>query len=152
MKKEYIKSETEIWKVFKDTSNHHKGALWQVSDQGNVKRNGKLYECRLDKKGYKVFIHISIHRAVAELFVPNPNNYNEVDHINGNPLDNRALNLRWCTHKQNCNNPITRKRYIEANKGKHTGPQSEEAKRKNSESHKNKHRVYHPDGTYHYEK
>ena len=146
--------EKEIWKVW------HNGprVIWEVSDQGNVKRNGEIYECRLNK-GYKVFCHYSVHRAVAELFIPNPNNYNEVDHINGNKLDNRVINLQWCTHQQNLNNPITRKRQNEANrkrsksmKGKNTGPQSEEHRRKLSESMKDRHRVYHDDGTWHMEK
>lgn len=129
------KNMKEIWKVFKDTRYATHGFLWEVSDQGQVKRNGELFECKLDKGGYKSFAHCGVHRAVAMLFIPNPNNYNEVDHINGDRLDNRVINLQWCTHKENCNNPITLKRKSEANKGKN----------------KNKHRVYHDDGTWHME-
>jgi hypothetical protein len=45
-----------------------------------------------------------LHRLLAEAFIPNPNNYKEIDHINRNPLDNDLSNLRWCSHMQNCNN------------------------------------------------
>lgn len=44
---------------------------------------------------------ISVHRLVAIAFVPNPNNYPCIDHINDNKIDNRAFNLQWCTHKFN---------------------------------------------------
>lgn len=43
----------------------------------------------------------SVHRLVAEAFIPNPNNYPQIDHINDNPIDNRKCNLCWCTAKQN---------------------------------------------------
>lgn len=44
-----------------------------------------------------------IHRLVADAFIPNPNNYGYIDHINGIRDDNRVENLRWCTNIQNCN-------------------------------------------------
>ena len=35
------------------------------------------------------------HREVARAFVPNPNNYKYVEHIDGNTINNNATNLRW---------------------------------------------------------
>lgn len=49
----------------------------------------------------------TIHRLVAETFIPNPNNLPCIDHINTIRTDNRIENLRWCTHEENMNNPIT---------------------------------------------
>lgn len=42
-----------------------------------------------------------VHRLVAETWIDNPNNYEEVNHINGDKDDNRMENLEWVTPSQN---------------------------------------------------
>jgi len=42
-----------------------------------------------------------IHRLVAHAFLPNPNEYNEINHLDGDKENNRLDNLEWCTHSQN---------------------------------------------------
>jgi len=44
---------------------------------------------------------VRLHRVVATAFIPNPDNLPEVNHIDGNKLNNHASNLEWVTHKQN---------------------------------------------------
>lgn len=43
----------------------------------------------------------SIHRLVAETYIPNPNNLEEVHHINANKTDNYVGNLQWVTKQDN---------------------------------------------------
>ena len=43
----------------------------------------------------------SVHRIIATLFVPNPNHYGVVNHVDGNQLNNHFGNLEWCNFREN---------------------------------------------------
>ena len=47
-----------------------------------------------------------IHRLIAQEYIPNPLNKQEVNHINGNKLDNRIENLEWVTPLENIQHAI----------------------------------------------
>jgi hypothetical protein len=51
----------------------------------------------------------SIHKLVAEYFIPNPNQYDCVDHIDGNTFNNHVENLRWVNRSQNNQNRAIQK-------------------------------------------
>ena len=127
--------DNEIWKVYKIayTNQHRTSArVYEVSNLGRVKCNGKIVEPHVNNR-YLCISKFFIHRAVAELYVPNPENKPYVDHINTVTTDNRAENLRWVTHKENMNNPLSRKHISEARQGIVF---STEHRKKLSESHK----------------
>lgn len=76
------------------------GRVWSDSHRKIMhfpKTASKKYLRFKDRKGNQVVLH----RIIASLFVPNPDNLPCVDHINEDRYDNRAANLRWCTAEQN---------------------------------------------------
>ena len=67
---------------------------WRVHDLPYV-RVGLLDRSTNTTKG------VMVHKLVADAFVPNPDNKPCVNHINSDASDPRAVNLEWCTHKEN---------------------------------------------------
>lgn len=85
----------------------------------NTRSNGYI-EVALVRNKKKIYQ--TVHRLVAEAFIPNPDNKPHIDHMDGRRDNNNVENLRWCTPKENANNPITRIRQ--------SGAQVEQAKEK----------------------
>ena len=87
----------------------HPGYL--VSSLGRIisLRTEKERKCSTDKDGYLYFgitlnkkkKNLKVHRVVAEAFIPNPLNLEQVNHIDGNVKNNCVDNLEWVTNKQN---------------------------------------------------
>ena len=118
----YIFTMEEIWK---DIEGYE--GLYQVSNNGFIRSldkfdsigrriKGKHIKTQESRFGYyrvslcregKVTTH-SVHRLVAQTFIPNTDNKPEIDHINTNRTDNRVENLRWVTRKENNENPLTK--------------------------------------------
>lgn len=132
----------EIWKPVKGYEGYY-----EVSNMGRVRScdryvkhyskqrfyKGKLLAENEYPNGYKYVnlnkdgIHKTalIHRLVAVAFLPNPNNFPEVNHRDENFRNNELTNLEWCTSKYNanygtrmqkCSNPEQRRPIIQLSK------------------------------------
>lgn len=63
------------------------------------KSNGYCYVSLRNENG--IFKNHRIHRLVAKAFIPNPNNYSQVNHIDMNKQNNCVENLEWCDQFEN---------------------------------------------------
>lgn len=97
---------------FKGECSGKKRRKSQFVGKSLTKAGGGYYVVTLNKKKFL------LHRLLAEAFIPNPDNKPEVDHIDGNPQNNSLDNLRWSTHMENLNNPISVKREIDSHIGR----------------------------------
>lgn len=97
--------------------------LYKISNYGRVKRilfknnkccieKEKILSCLKHDKNKNSYLMVTltkngqqktkyIHRLVAQVFIENPNNYDEVNHKNENKSDNRVENLEYCNHLYN---------------------------------------------------
>ena len=101
----------EVWKDIEGYEGRY-----QVSNLGNVKSlnyGGHGYAKNLVPKcnnSGRLWVELFadgkkkcalIHRLVGVAFIPNPNNYPQINHIDENPKNNQANNLEWCTGDYN---------------------------------------------------
>lgn len=115
----------EIWKdlkVIKNNKIYYFKKLYKVSNYGRIKSLGiyhgktnnffnkpHILKGRINKGGYVLYSlcnygnleNFTAHRIVATTFILNPNNYPEVNHKDGNKLNNKENNLEWCTISYN---------------------------------------------------
>lgn len=97
----------EIWKTIKDYEKYEVSNLGQVRNKQTMKilkhgeiRGGYL-QIELCNSGKKKFFYV--HRLVAEAFIPNPNNFPQINHKDENKKNNFVDNLEWCTASYNVN-------------------------------------------------
>lgn len=114
----YIFNDTEF-KIIPYASNYkigNNGTLININTNKIIKpisvsHGYLLYHLSINGKR----INKLVHRLVAEIFIENINNLPEVDHIDGNILNNNVSNLKWCTRTENNNNPIHKENLSNSN-------------------------------------
>jgi hypothetical protein len=99
--------EKEVWRDVKGYEGQY-----QVSNLGKIKSfmkdpiKGRLLKSKLNKQGYVCHMfwdskQFTLHSLVLNAFVPNVNDYKQIDHLNNNKKDNRLENLQWIVAKEN---------------------------------------------------
>lgn len=112
----------EVWKNIFDFIGY------QVSNFGRIRslKTYKILKQHSRGNGYMSVnlshhgkrFNFSIHRLVAEAFIPNPDNLPEVNHKDENKFNNNVTNLEWCDRKYNINYGTAIQRMLESKKNK----------------------------------
>jgi hypothetical protein len=123
---------SEIWKDIPGYEGYY-----QISNMGNVRsldraieKGGRLHHIKghplrqsKNRHGYYIVgfskddkrTYNSVHRLVAELFIPNPNGYPCVNHKDEDKTNNCVSNLEWCNHLYNINYGTAKERISKSN-------------------------------------
>ena len=103
----------EIWKELNDFNGQYLvSSLGRLKSLPNSRHKiERFIEGNINHKGY-LMVRLSLngfskmyskHRLIAQTFILNPYNYDQINHIDENKLNNAVNNLEWCSNKQNCN-------------------------------------------------
>ena len=90
--------------------------VYEVSNLGRVRRDGKILKPSKNKKGYLLVSlfkngtkkNARIHRLVAQSFIPNPQNLPQINHKDEDKTNNTVDNLEWCDSKYNNNYSLSK--------------------------------------------
>ena len=118
----YLNKYMELAPEFVEEWRPSDDGIYEISSLGNVRRAGSQENRKKVtlKNGYDTVIFSIngkvtckyVHRLVASAFIPNPNNYPEINHKNHIRTDNRVENLEWCDRKQNVQDAIGQDLYV----------------------------------------
>lgn len=90
------------------------GRIWSYKSNKFLRQHkntsGYLQVC-LYRNGKQKFMYV--HRLVAQAYIPNPKNYEQINHKDENPENNCLQNLEWCDAKYNVNYGTRNKRAAE---------------------------------------